>query len=436
MAFSAPYVNHPDDRLSIMLDPDIEEKQQLQSNGYGMGSDASKRESRLGQTSLERKRQNRASVASYLHPHPDPLLRQHSSTLRNLPSLELVLSRKTCPPLCLYNYYVYMRDIEHAEENLDFWLDVVAHESLCKAYCQTLIKRKVASSPFSYLKRTNMKWTLKDVTQELRYSTYSNSITSESQHPAEKAEPLQPPTVEPADLQNLDLAEPSFGLENGQQAVCDHPYCLPQNDHTRYHHNPQSVNREDLKKSAERIYYRYIVAGTEHELNMPELMRLRICRMIEMEQRDDPDVFLEAKNYIFNMMAHDSFPRFLYARAYENMGYTQTMVRLVTGLVSLMIGFTVELCLIFLDRQPKGLRWFGLIPIWFGFLNLFVNQEKLCPLFTLLGISERGFCRFNRIRDSKVKGLHIMRAFKISSISLVIAVIVTLIFYVVPGHRL
>ncbi|RKP38711.1 RGS domain-containing protein [Dimargaris cristalligena] len=372
-----------------------------------------------------------------MNPQSDPLLRQHSAALRSLPSLELVLSRKTCPPVCLYNFYVYLRDVELSEENLDFWLDVVAHENLCKTYCQNLIKTKASNAPLNYLKKTNMRWTVKNVTQELRYSTYSNSVGSEVRGgPPADPDQFTPdgPLLGPSDME-IDMLD-TASVQGDDAVYCDHPYCTPGTNHTHFNYNPANITRQDLKKSAERIYYRYIVAGAEHELNMPELMRLRICRMIEMEQRDDPDVFLEAKNYVFNLMAHDAFPRFLYARAYENMGYTQTMLRLVVGLFSLLLGFTVELCLIFLDMEPKAQRWFGLIPIWFGFLNLFVNQEKLCPLFTLLGVSERGFCRFNRVRDHKVRGIHVRRAIIIAFTSLFIAVIVTLIFYLVPGHRL
>ncbi|KAJ1926693.1 Bud site selection protein, Revert to axial protein 1 [Tieghemiomyces parasiticus] len=413
------------DRLSIMVDPAVEEKQQLR---FDTPDADAKRQSRLSRIVQEQKRQNRASIVSFMNPHPDPLLHQHAAVLRDLPSLELVLSRKTCPPVCLYNFYVYLRDVEYSEENLDFWLDVVAHESLCRSYCQTLIKSKAINAPLNNIKRTTMRWSIKDVTQELRYSTYSNSVGSEVRTAAPPApgSPTEPAPVTPLDHGSFDEPTADHG------AYCDHPYCKPGRDP----HHPQNTTRQDLKKSAERIYYRYIVAGAEHELNMPELMRLRICRMIEMNHRDDPDVFLEAKNYVFNLMAHDAFPRFLYARAYENMGYTQTMLRLVMGLVSLILGFTIELCLIFLAREPKALRWFGLIPIWFGFLNMFVNQEKLCPLFTLLGISEHGFCRFNRVRDHQVRRIHIRRALVVAFSSLVLAIVVTLIFYLVPSHRL
>src|SRR3954452_2274511 len=57
-----------------------------------------------------------------------------------LPVLQEVLSRKTAPPVCLYNFYLYMRDREKVSEYLDFYLDVLEHEVLCKAYVKDLKK--------------------------------------------------------------------------------------------------------------------------------------------------------------------------------------------------------------------------------------------------------------------------------------------------------
>src|SRR3954470_21454156 len=60
-----------------------------------------------------------------------------------LPILEEVLARRTAPPVCLYNFYLFMRDREHAEEYLDFWLDIAEHEILCKRFLRDLKKAGV-----------------------------------------------------------------------------------------------------------------------------------------------------------------------------------------------------------------------------------------------------------------------------------------------------
>ncbi|KAF9998425.1 Bud site selection protein, Revert to axial protein 1 [Entomortierella chlamydospora] len=62
---------------------------------------------------------------------------------QQLPTLWQVLHRKTVPPVCLFNFYLYMRDYEKSSEEVDFWLDVTAHEVLWRLYVRAT-KRKQA----------------------------------------------------------------------------------------------------------------------------------------------------------------------------------------------------------------------------------------------------------------------------------------------------
>ncbi|KAG9064912.1 Bud site selection protein, Revert to axial protein 1 [Linnemannia hyalina] len=62
---------------------------------------------------------------------------------QHLPNLWQVLHRKTQPPVCLFNFYLYMRDDEKSSEEVDFWLDVTAHEVLWRLYVRAT-KRRVA----------------------------------------------------------------------------------------------------------------------------------------------------------------------------------------------------------------------------------------------------------------------------------------------------
>ncbi|KAF9430247.1 Bud site selection protein, Revert to axial protein 1, partial [Entomortierella beljakovae] len=64
----------------------------------------------------------------------------------NLPTLWQVLHRKTLPPVCLYNFYLYMRDSEKSSEELDFWLDVTAHEILWKIYVRANKRRQAMAA--------------------------------------------------------------------------------------------------------------------------------------------------------------------------------------------------------------------------------------------------------------------------------------------------
>ena len=57
---------------------------------------------------------------------------------RSLPTLDDVLARRSEFPLCLYHYFSYLRDAERCENILEFWLDLSAHEELCRLYVKQL----------------------------------------------------------------------------------------------------------------------------------------------------------------------------------------------------------------------------------------------------------------------------------------------------------
>ncbi|KAJ1953746.1 Bud site selection protein, Revert to axial protein 1, partial [Dipsacomyces acuminosporus] len=53
---------------------------------------------------------------------------------RSLPSLEDTLLRRAKAPLCLYNYWQYLADIESCPEELEFWLSLADYEELHRRF--------------------------------------------------------------------------------------------------------------------------------------------------------------------------------------------------------------------------------------------------------------------------------------------------------------
>lgn len=100
-----------------------------------------------------------------------------------------------------------------------------------------------------------------------------------------------------------------------------------------------TVARNDLKASAEKILYTFILPGSEREIVLPQTMVERISRAIEEEGRDDPEIFDDAKDYVFQAMERDAFPGFLQAKALGNLVPLSILLRLIIGLLSLGAGF-------------------------------------------------------------------------------------------------
>lgn len=100
-----------------------------------------------------------------------------------------------------------------------------------------------------------------------------------------------------------------------------------------------TVARNDLKASAEKILYTFIIPDSEREIVLPQQMVERMIHAIEDEGRDDPEIFDDAKDYVFQAMERDAFPGFLQAKALGNLVPLSILVRLIIGLLSLGGGF-------------------------------------------------------------------------------------------------
>lgn len=72
-----------------------------------------------------------------------------------------------------------------------------------------------------------------------------------------------------------------------------------------------SVARKDIRASAEKILYTFLLPGAEREIVLPGSITQEIISAIEEDGRDDPEVLGTAKDYVFRAMDRDAFPGFL-----------------------------------------------------------------------------------------------------------------------------
>lgn len=150
------------------------------------------------------------------------------------------------------------------------------------------------------------------------------------------------------------------------------PSFMSRNSPTRTDSNSpaHTVNRPDIRASAEKILYTYVLPGSEREIVLPQGIVQAITANIEEEGRDDPEVFDTAKDYVFQAMERDAFPGFLRSKALGNLVPPSLFLRLVVGLIMMFAGFWLGFIFIFLD-YPKHIRaWVSLtpphsfLPIW------------------------------------------------------------------------
>ncbi|KAF9210763.1 Bud site selection protein, Revert to axial protein 1 [Podila verticillata] len=529
------------------------------------------------------------------------------SRAHHLPNLWQVLNRKTLPPVCLFNFYLYMRDFEKSSEEVDFWLDVTAHEVLWRLYVRATKRRAALAAAERAAEREELealkaahaeaeKWKSQideDHEQELlkkrheqaasvtldiyephwsaanrylemagtRPSQENNQLadhTTTGPHLKDKGSdpvllqlnsprsPLSPSSTLGHPHQHLagaippnweaPLESPFSRLSRSQSSGGPSTYKPPEmsstsaNTITRAKSNAEGksaaalkrmsmagVSKEDLFRSAERIYYKYLIPQAEKRVRIPGSVRHRVAVFMDgkikenMGQKDgvptaasstgngstsslsqqsesaaggtggatlstpthnnirrknsnnkstlsqlssnekgrdssstlfsQPDqdlglVFAEAREIVFEGMESYYFPRFIRARAYGNMVHSQRLFRLVLGLFLMFVGFSVVLCLIFLNVQPRSVRAWALIPMFIGILLCTTFQFNICPILVLMQVSETKWMQFAKIKEPYIMMLHRRRGIKVVVVAILYTLCVGILFGLLPGHRL
>jgi hypothetical protein len=163
-----------------------------------------------------------------------------------------------------------------------------------------------------------------------------------------------------------------------------------------------TVARADIRASAEKILYTFLLPGAEREIILPQGILNEITNAIEKEGRDDPEVFDAAKDYVFQAMERDAFPGFLRAKALGNLVQPSMLLRLIVGLIGLFAGFWTAFVLIFLDKS-RATRCWVILPFTLGVYFIASHQYMLDPLMALAGYSEYSIGNLHSIKEPFVR---------------------------------
>jgi len=196
-----------------------------------------------------------------------------------------------------------------------------------------------------------------------------------------------------------------------------------------------TVARADIRASAEKILYTFLLPGAEREIILPQAITQEIIISIEERGRDDPEVFDAAKDWVFQAMERDAFPGFLRMKALGNLVPPSMVLRLVVGLIALFGAFWTAFILIFLD-YPRHIRVWLILPFTIGVYLLCSHQYALDPILALLGLSEYTFMSFARIKEPFIRKLLNKRALMVLAVTILVDACLVALFVFVPGKRL
>ncbi|KAK6885866.1 Bud site selection protein RAX1 [Candida tropicalis] len=198
------------------------------------------------------------------------------------------------------------------------------------------------------------------------------------------------------------------------------------------------ITRNNLRESSHQLLLKYFVEDSEKNLNLPSNINSHIIKAIEVDGRDDPDVFNYVKNYVFNRLENDYLPKFLDFMATRNVNHSNFW-RIIFGFFFLFIGFWVSFILVFLNSR-KGLRPVIVVPYLFAFYFLVSSIYLIDPIMAWLGLSET-FSKSNgrsimKIREKFIYRFIVKRSIWVLFLILIFTAIFTVLFSLVPGHRL
>ncbi|KAF7888123.1 uncharacterized protein EAF02_002664 [Botrytis sinoallii] len=363
-----------------------------------------------------------------------------------LPTLFEVLSRRTLPPVDLFSFYIYMRDQQRSVDYLDFWLDVAQHMSLCRHYVRELRRSVMIGTPKGDDAQSKRSSAVLENLGDMSNPAGPSMFTTEKEknqdaqmsaflrEQSDTGEVVAPQGHSPSHSLGSSVSGHNLGnmsSERPRPSFMSSPMDLTSDSNSPAH----TVARADIRASAEKILYTFLLPGAEREIILPHAITQDITISIEERGRDDPEVFDAAKDYVFQAMERDAFPGFLRMKALGNLVPPSMMLRLIVGLLSMFAAFWVGFILIFLN-YPHHTRVWLLLPFTIGVYALCSHQYALDPILALAGYSEYTFMSFSKIREPFVRRLLHKRALMVLMVTAITDAALVLIFALVPGKRL
>ncbi|CCE88887.1 Piso0_001677 [Millerozyma farinosa CBS 7064] len=463
--------------------------------------------------------------SQYLAPMNEAHNTNRSMQLDRLPTLGEILGNKTKSPVSLYDFYGYMRDVEHNVEYLDFWLDLVSHLNLCKHYVQGLRESIIRYSynenrqsvPISERSKTKsvsssvlLELILNDnfledsdsrrLSQFLRgdlevnpklsdlinqYETTNqnrNSASNQQNQPSSPDLSVNPPTTPNLSdvsrgsgkrvssqsrlLEDTSVVENQLELSAEDKETLTKPKYIPLSDggppfdrkrmssispsviEKLIRNTPNGsetnsfVTRDKLKESSQNLLLKYFVEDAEKNLSLPDSINNHVIKAIEVDGRDDPDVFNHVKIFVFNRLENQYLPTFLNIVAIKNINRVNqnpflSFARVVLGFFLLLIAFWIAYIFIFLNYK-KGHRLYIIIPFFLSGYCLISSMYLIDPVLAWLGYNQ-SFTPgrwFVKVEEQFIYRLLVKRSLWVMLLILLFTACFTILFSLVPGHRL
>jgi hypothetical protein len=243
-------------------------------------------------------------------------------------------------------------------------LDVSQHMSLCRHYVRELRRSVLVGTPPNEKAGSKRSSQILEGLGDMRHGAAGPSMYSSEKDKNQDAQMSAFLRESPATdvghsphgsvgSHNSGGVQQTHSNERPRPSFMSSPLELTSDSNSPAH----TVARADIRASAEKILYTYLLPGAEREIILPHSITQEITINIEESGRDDPEVFDAAKDYVFQAMERDAFPGFLRMKALGNLVPPSMMMRLIIGLLAMFAGFWAAFILIFLNESRRTRCW-------------------------------------------------------------------------------
>lgn len=418
--------------------------------------------------------------------------------LGRLPTLGEILLNKTKAPVNLYGFYLYMKYVESNVDFLDFWFDLINHINLCKHYVkglrESIIRQSthsgafLSNNPFNTTPPLGANRDSFPLSEKSKHKSLSLSVLLEliiNDHILEDNDSnrlseflrgdinlntVDPKLKELIESYNAEehVAQPSPIVDSGytihdkrvsssSRLISDEypndPRKLIPTQRTLMRHsslNPSLlerlikensalnsfISRQNLRELSHNLMIKYFVEDSEKNLGVPPRLNDFIINAIEVDGRDDPDVFIHVRKFVFNRLENDYLPNFLNFIAIKNISRSVN-ARVIVGFIFLCISFWIAYALIFLNKN-KAIRCVTIVTFFAAFYCLVSSVYRIDPFLALVRRSESYIPgqAFVKVDDRFIHRLLLKRSAWVLFLVAILTAVFAVIFCLVPGHRL
>ncbi|TPX58531.1 hypothetical protein PhCBS80983_g03096 [Powellomyces hirtus] len=139
----------------------------------------------------------------------------------------------------------------------------------------------------------------------------------------------------------------------------------------------------DMEARQAALLHDYIAVGSSNEINISSKMRTEISHGV-VDTTINPDVFLNAQKYCFDMMTDNSLPRFL-KQAMTNIGKQEVAARRRQLAVGTIGSLAITLVSWLYPGFKRKYRWMVMLPAFLMFLCFFQTHLEFCVFYALFG---------------------------------------------------